>query len=273
MIRYDAHIHAMNGPVVPKDLLSKMEKADLFGGCVFSNCPPEYDPKTGTSYEARMEEIAAWTQSCGDRLFPVLWIHPYEDGIIEKVRDAAKRGVCAFKIICNNFSVGEERCLTMLREIAALGKPVFFHSGILWDGQVSSVYNRPMNWEAVLPIEGLRFSLGHCSWPWIDECIALYGKFAAARWTSNTAEMFFDTTPGTPMIYREELLTKLYKIGYDVSRNVFFGTDSLAHEYDPDHVSAWLNHDGAILDKLEIGLAERENMYSRNLLRFLGKDE
>ena len=63
------------------------------------------------------------------------------------------------------------------KEIAKLNVPVIFHTGILWDGRVSSNYNRPLHWESLLPITNLRFSMGHCSWPWVDECIALYGKF------------------------------------------------------------------------------------------------
>ncbi len=268
---FDAHLHAFNTVPDPDGLLRAMEQANVYGGCIFSNCPPEYDPKAGTSYETRVEEVLTWTKGYENRLFPVLWIHPYEDNIIEKVHDAAARGVDAFKIICGDFSVAEEPCLKLLTEIAALNKPVFFHSGILWDGKVSSVYNRPMNWEAVLPIKGLRFSLAHCSWPWIDECIALYGKFKFAHSTGSAAEMFFDTTPGTPMIYREELMTKLYKIGYDVSRNVFFGTDSAAHNYNPSYVSDWLRCDRTLLDKLEVNETDWENMVSNNLLRFLGK--
>ena len=36
--------------------------------------------------------------------------------------------------------------------------------------------------------------------------------------------MFIDTTPGTPELYRREVLTKLFKI-YDVKDRVLFGTD------------------------------------------------
>ena len=266
---FDGHLHAMNQNKPACDLLAAMGEADISGGCIFSHCPAEYDPQSGTSYEERIAEVKAWTEGYEDRLFPVLWIHPHEKDIIEKVRDAAGRGISAFKMICNNFYVGDEDCLQVCREIAVLNKPIFFHSGILWDGKVSSCYNRPMNWEAILPIEGLRFSLAHCSWPWIDECIALYGKFSHA---AHAAQMFLDTTPGTPYIYREELLTKLYKIGYDVSQRVFFGTDSAAHAYDPTYVRSWLELDGSVLDRLEVSSADRENMYRNNLMRFLGKE-
>ena len=134
----------------------------------------------------------------------------------------------AFKVICANFYVYEEKSLELIREIAKLNKPIMFHTGILWDGLVSSNYNRPMNWEALLHIEGLRFSMGHCSWPWIDECIAMYGKFLdAKRRGQNTAEMYFDITPGTPDIYRHELFYKMFNIGYDVKNNILNASGSI----------------------------------------------
>ena len=270
---FDAHIHARQGKPVPEYLLSQMEKAGIYGGCVFSTRPVEYDPQKGLSFEERVNEVMEWSKGYEDRIFPILWIHPHEENIIEKINIAVERGICGFKIICNNFYVYEEQCIKVLTEIARLDKPVFFHSGILWDGQVSSQYNRPMNWEALLPIKGLRFSMGHCSWPWVDECIAMYGKFLNALLKGDTAEMFFDLTPGTPEIYREDLLTKLYTIGYDVSDNIMFGTDSYADVYNTAWPTKWLGIDGKIMDKLGISKENRGKMYYKNLLRFLGKTD
>jgi hypothetical protein len=85
--------------------------------------------------------------------------------------------------------------------------------------------------------------------------------------------MFFDITPGTPEIYREELLTKLYKIGYNVGDNVMFGTDSNSADYRAEWTKAWLETDRKILDKLGVSLENREKLYGMNLLRFLAKTE
>ena len=122
-----------------------------------------------------------------------------------------------------------------------------------------------------MDIEGIRFSMGHCSWPWIDECIALYGKFLNARAVGRSAEMFFDLTPGTPKIYREELFGKLYTIGYNVGDNVMFGLDSSVHQWSAAWAADWLKTDGIIMDELGISLENREKLYEKNLLRFLGK--
>ena len=268
---FDMHVHANNKITDKEKLILNMNEAGVYGCCVFSACPCEYDENEGISFEERLNEVFSIQKGYEDRIFPVLWIHPYEENIIENIHIAVDKGICGFKIICSDFYVYEEQCIRVLTEIASLGKPVFFHSGILWDGQISSSYNRPLNWEALLHIKGLRFSMGHCSWPWIDECIALYGKFLNSLLKGDTAEMFFDLTPGTPEIYREELFTKLFDIGYDVGNNIMFGTDSNADEYSSDWTSFWLKTDNLIMDKLGVSGEIRNKIYYDNLLRFLGK--
>ena len=272
---FDMHIHAEGTLPCPKNLLGNMAKAGVFGGCVFSSPPYEQGMEAsdlgGMDFEDRLAEVLSWCKGYEDRLFPVLWVHPEEKDILSKVEIAARAGIVAFKMICADYYVYEEKPMALLRKIAALDKPVIFHSGILWDGKASSSYNRPLNFEALLDIEGIRFSMGHCSWPWIDECIAMYGKFLNARTGNKHAEMFFDITPGTPKIYREELFRKLYTLGYNVGDNVMFGLDSSAHAWSEKWAADWLKTDGAIMDELGISLANREKLYEKNLLRFLGK--
>lgn len=260
------HIHNFGGTPDPKSLLDKMNKAGVFGGCVFSDWPQNAD------FDTRLKDVLAWTAGYPDRLFPVMWIHPYEENIFENIKKAVDSGIAAFKMICTDYYIYEDQPMQLLKEIAKLKKPVFFHSGILWDGEVSSNYNRPLNWESLLKIEGLRFSMGHCSWPWIDECIAMYGKFMNAN-GKNNAEMFFDITPGTPEIYRRELVTKLFTIGYDVGDNIMFGTDASADSYRAEWCSKWLAIDSKIMDELGVSLQNRQKLYHDNLMRFLGKTD
>jgi predicted TIM-barrel fold metal-dependent hydrolase len=115
--------------------------------------------------------------------------------------------------------------------------------------------------------------MGHCSWPWHDECIAVYGKFLNYYLTRQSSEMFFDVTPGTPVIYREELLTKLFTVGYDVENNIMFGTDGTAHTYNPTWTKQWLDKDAEIFDRLGVGDELRQKLYHDNVLRFLGLKE
>ncbi len=267
---FDMHIHNFSDKVDPEGMLARMDEAGVYGGCVFSNWPDRANKQFGVSFDERLRDVMKWAEGNEGRIFPVIWVHPYENNVMENVRRAKACGICAVKIICTDFYVYEEPCMELLRLCAELDLPVIFHSGILWDGGVSSKFNRPINWEALLEIEGLRFSMGHCSWPWIDECIALYGKFLNSLTMRNTAEMFFDITPGTPEIYRRELLTKLYTIGYDVGHNVMFGTDATAEDYKPQWAKKWLGIDGKILSDIGVSRTNLQRLYHDNLMRFLG---
>ncbi len=271
---FDSHIHSEVGKINPKDMLKEMNGIGVEGGAVISP-EPESPLGYGYSYETRMDCLEAWTKEVPEQVYPVLWIHPYEKDAIAKARDAVSRGVCAFKIICDCFYVYEEASINLLREIAKMNKPVIFHSGILWDGYDSSKYNRPLNWESLINVEGLRFSLAHCAWPWCDETIAMYGKFLSA-YTYNpqvSAEMFLDLTPGTPKIYRKDLIYKIYNCGYDTPRNVLFGTDSTANSYNTRWAREWVDRDSKIMDEIGVSKRLQELYFRENFMRFIGAQE
>ncbi len=191
---------------------------------------------------------------------------------MRQVDQAVRRGAQGFKIICNKFIPGHPKVLKLIRKIAELKKPVLFHSGILWDGRASSVYNRPVEFESLLEIQGLKFSLAHMAWPWCDELLAVYGKFqnALALRPNLSIEMFIDITPGTPPLYRREALEKLFRIGYDVENNIIFGSDSNTCDYSESWTSQWIKRDNAIYRKLQLSKKVVNKIYSENLLRFLG---
>ena len=161
--------------------------------------------------------------------------------------------------------------MALLHVIAKGGKSVCFHSGILWNGIPSGHFNRPVNWEYMLNVPKLKFSMGHCSWPWIDECIALYGKIQHAHSSQpDLCEMFLDLTPGTPVIYRRELITKLITVGYDVKHNILFGTDSNISDYRVEWSRKWQDIDNGLYEELGVDAETRRRIYSDNILRFFG---
>ena len=53
---YDMHIHSFNRPADARKLLSEMEMAGVYGGCVFSNWPEEANAAFGTPFEDRLSE-------------------------------------------------------------------------------------------------------------------------------------------------------------------------------------------------------------------------
>lgn len=269
----DGHIHIGPGPVDREALLDRMKAAGVEGGVLISLRPPTFRRLDGAADSAvqRLDNLLAWAG--GSRsLHPFFWIDPMEDGALDQVSLAVERGAMGFKIICGAFYPGEARALKVYAAIARAGKPILFHSGILWDGQPSGPFNRPANFEALLEIESLRFSLAHISWPWCDELIAVYGKMinAARRIGPTVPRMFIDTTPGTPPIYRREALTKLFTVGYPVEDNVIFGVDSSANQYSTAYAREWIDRDMEILRSIGVSEATRGKVFAGNLEGFLG---
>ena len=82
--------------------------------------------------------------------------------------------------------------------------------------------------------------------------------------------MFVDVTPGTPVIYRREVLRRLFMTGYDIEHNIIFGSDSNTQDYNTTWGREWITRDNGIYQ--ELGLKENvvEQIYAENLRRFLG---
>ena len=268
---YDMHIHLWPGEGNGEDLIKRLDAAAIYGGAVFSAPPAEMKMGDAGSGEERLERVLSFTEKYPERLIPVLWIHPDEEGVSSLVKIAAGRGIKGFKIICNNYYVYENKSMELLSQIAEVGLPICFHSGILWSPGVSGEYNRPLNWERLIEIPKIRFSLAHCSWPWYDECLALYGKFLFLSNQENfSAEMYLDLTPGTPQSYRRDLLTKLLTSGLDVDHHMMFGTDCGAGDYRVEWAKKWMKIDNEIYDGLGIQAEPRQRIFGGNMLRFFG---
>ena len=267
MQAYDLHVHGPGSIDSRDEFIQTLEQAGLYGAAIFSLRAEGMD--RGTPYEKRVSGVLEYCEGYDGRFFPVLWIHPFESNASAKARDAVNRGIKGFKIICNTYCVSDRLSMELMHTIAELDKPICFHSGILWDTRASGHFNRPINWECLIEVPRLRFSMGHCGWPWYDECIALFGKLQiAAAERSDVCEMFFDLTPTAPIATRCELLTKLFTSGYDVKHNILFGTDSGVNNYNAVFSKKWQDTDNAIYKELGLGSDVRKLIYQDNFLRF-----
>ena len=180
-MRIDAHIHTgleRNEYIVdPKGnqarLMEGLKNAGLDGAVILSVDPlkfSDWDP------EKRLEDCLLTCEG-EENLYPFYYLNPLETDALDQIDMAVKAGVYGFKMICSKYAPSDERCLLACEKIAQNDKPVLFHSGICWDGVPSANNNKPSNFEALIEIPRLRFCLAHVSWPWYDECIAVYGKF------------------------------------------------------------------------------------------------
>jgi len=268
----DGHIHISDPEGSPSAFRTQLTRAGMDGALLISLPPALAGLKPdGVPADRRIAQVLEYTEG-RPHMFAFLWIDPMDDEVFGQIDEAVRRGIAGFKVICHDYYPGDDRAMKVFRYVAVKGKPILFHSGILWDGQPSSRYNRPAEFEALLDINGLKFSLAHIGWPWCDELIAVYGKFlnAYARRPDLGVEMFVDVTPGTPEIYRREALTKLFGVGYDVEDNVVFGSDCSAEPYNAKWTRDWIARDRAIYEEMGLSESAQENIFSGNLLRFVG---
>jgi predicted TIM-barrel fold metal-dependent hydrolase len=267
----DCHVHMMNGGS-KEGFIKSLDTAGICKAMVLA--PPPSSFKYGDSDAPRpaadrLKAVMDYA-NFSDRFLPMFWIDPLEEDALEQADKAVEAGVKGFKVICNRYFPGDERPMKVWEHIAGLGKPILFHSGILYSTPHASTYNRPVNFEPLFDIPKLKFAMAHVSWPWHDECLAVYGYWSSRNHRGNTTtELFIDTTPGTPRIYREEVMTKLYTIGYNVEDNVMYGSDCHV-DYDSDYARDIIDRDKKYLDKCNISQEAQEKYFSGNTMRFLG---
>ncbi len=268
----DVHVHHLpNGKeITAKSILNAMDKTGLEKIAIISWYGEDLDEQ-----ERNIEETAKIISECSDRLYGLAWIEPKHntpiDSLEKIIYDRKYRG---FKMIPNTWYPGEERILPYYEKMAELGVPCLFHSGILYFHTYSSKYCRPVYYEDLIKINKFKFALAHISWPWTDECLALFGQWRALKNKYKiTSEMFVDTTPGTPPEYREDALRKLLAFG---AENVMlFGTDNTISGQHIDNVTEiWKTHlqkDINIYKKLSVPESTIEKILSANFERFFSK--
>lgn len=270
----DCHIHHNEICDTPELFVQKRRQAGVSGGILFSREPASFQNQKARPGESenRLKDILRYTEGQPD-LYPFFFIDPLEDGAMEQVDMAVEAGIAGFKAICCHHYPQDSRAMKVWERIAQKDKPLLLHSGILYNDSPSADFNRPGNFEHLFYIDGLRFAMAHISWPWVDELIAVYGKWnywkLEAPSTRVTAELFVDVTPGTPPIYREEALTKALTVGYpSFPSHLLFGTDA-SSRYDSARVARQIQGDRTVYQKLGLTEEEQEAVFSGNLLRFL----
>lgn len=269
----DGHIHIGGTGARPAPFLERLHQAGIDGGIVFSAFPENLN-RQAEPFEKRLDHVLGFCS--GEKLlFPFFFLDPTAETALEQVDRAVAAGVAGFKIICNTFYPSDPRCMETYRHIASLGKPVVFHSGILWDGtNPSGKYNRPVEFESLLTVRNFRFALAHISWPWCDECVAVYGKLDhAVKQSGAFGGMRIDNTPGTPKIYREDALKKVLMSGYDVLGSLYFGADNSVEDYNAAWAREWIALDTAIYERLGLTKDQVARIFSQNVLDFVAGDK
>ena len=298
----DCHVHlipeSLGGYDNAEDILRSMDEAGIDKIFLFSPIPRELKLKDKylvykESQEKQRESIktvAKVVTTDPQRLIGFAWIDPClphaENEVERAIVDYKLRGI---KMIPIHWYPYEERIFPAYSKIQEMSVPIIFHSGILFGGGDSSRFCRPTFYEVLLHFPEIKFALAHVGWPWTDECIATAARFEAAlgearsfaprliesqkqQLTSdrgkNKSQMYIDITPGTPLIYRTEVLRKAINIlGED---RLIYGSDAFTTLEMTKFFKKVLENDKRRLDE-ELGLSKeaQDKIMGKNAMALL----
>jgi predicted TIM-barrel fold metal-dependent hydrolase len=225
---WDCHCH-LRGDETGAYVLEQMDAAGVERANLFSRYPGRGKgaDESVTQAEVReaVEQVAAVQAADPARIFGLVFANPRAEGMVEEIeRGIADKGLHGAKLIPDHWSPTDELLFPIYEKLRELGKPIQFHSGILYGFGDSSRFCRPVLYEALVNFPGLRFSLAHIGWPWVDECLAVFGRFrAAAGYRTDDCRMWIDTCRGTPDAWREEALRKA--VPFCGMERLMFGVD------------------------------------------------
>jgi uncharacterized protein len=265
----DCHIHA-HGDEKGEEVLKAMDQVGLERIVLFS-VPPHrgLEPGAIPPPDAHRKVIDRLDEVCAadpDRLLGFAWIEPTLPDALEAIDYAfGEKNLRGVKMIPNHWYPGDEPAQICYQRIENYGKPMLFHSGILWDTSDTSQYCRPAFYEIMLHYPGIRFALAHISWPWTDECLAVNGKFRANQAGERTS--YIDITSGAPRIWKVDALRKaLCYLGDD---HIIYGSDSHLPG-GADYAAERLREDTEMLQEAGASKETIERIMTTNALRWLG---
>jgi len=239
---WDCHIHLRRNSTAD-ELLTGMDQAGITRVSAFSFYAGDTSGKcTPTEPAAARESIdhmAAVQAVDPDRIWGLFWADPRTEGICDLLEYAIlEKGLHGIKMIPAQWAPTDEVCFPVYEKMRELGKVIQFHSGILYGFGDSSRFCRPVLYEALINFPGIKFSLAHISWPWVDECLATFGHFrSASGYKDDGKGMWIDTCRGTPDAWREEALRKA--VPFVGCKRLMYGTDGVPQglaQYATEHI-------------------------------------
>ncbi len=269
----DIHWHP-KGDETPRQVALAIEKAGLEKAVVIAPYFAGGDELPGMPMEDANRWIAKTAREAPDRIIGFAWIEPTLPGAVDEVeRCIADYGLRGVKMIPNHWYPTDEAVFPVYEKIQEMGVPILFHSGILYGYEDCSRFCQPVLFEALIHFPGIKFALAHISWPWVDECLAVYGRFEA-QWHDyhgkrplvKEIQMWIDITPGTPPAWREDALRKA--VAFAGEDHLIWGSDTIACNV--EWTRRTLESDRRIFSQ-QLGLpaSSQEKIFGGNLLRFL----
>jgi len=265
----DVHIHT-RGTEDGAEILKAMDRVGLERVVLLGVPPYESDEaqRSKRPHQVVVDKLAQQVQADPDRLIGFAWIEPPLPDAVQAVDYAlGEKGLLGVKMIPNKWYPADERAQACYAKINDYGKPMLFHTGILWGTSDTSQYCRPAFYEIMFHYPRIRFAMAHISWPWTDECIAVNLKFKVnqtGEWTS-----YIDITSGAPRIWKVDALYKALNCVGD--EHLLFGSDAFLPDGE-EMVRGRLREDEQMLREAGASDETVKRVLSANALKWLEID-
>ncbi len=269
----DCHVHT-EGTETAAEIVAALDRAGTDRAILFAPYHGGEVGYPGTGMEDANRWLGGIARELPDRVIGFCWIEPTLPGAVQELeRCIGDYGLAGVKMIPNHWYPTDKVAFPVYEEIQELGVPVIFHAGILYGYEDGSRFCQPVLYEALINFPGVRFALAHLAWPWVDECLATYGRFRAQYRTYHgkrpavrEMQMWIDLTPGTPPAWRADALRKA--LAFAGPEHLIWGSDSTPH-----HAEGALRireQDRQILtSQLGLPADAQEEIFGGNLERFL----
>lgn len=261
----DCHVHVLGDySKTTKEALAALDAAGVDRAVVMSDDPSEHpDVPTNTEY------VLGLAREADGRIIPFVWLNPLADDVLEVLTWAEGEGIRGVKLIPHGWFPYDPPLLRVYEKIERLGLPILFHSGILWLWGDTSRQCRPTNFEILMEYPGIRFALGHCSWPWCYECFCVINKIRNLRKQRglDSHQAFGDLTPGMPEDQRQHMVN--FALNFIGDEHLIFGTDDVVGgDYGRTVVESFQR----VFDQLDLPQETRGKIWYKNALRWLGEE-
>ena len=263
----DAHLHC-SGQENASGVLRSLDEAGVDVGVLLAPFLSEgFSLDDADSLRRGNEHLAELVRGHGDRLIGFAVVDPRDPAAPAHLRHAVETlGLSGVKMVPTGWYPYDAAVQPVFAEARRLEIPVLFHSGIFIDGR-SGRFCRPSFFEALRDHPGLKVTLAHLGWPWVDEAIAV-GLIDRIHGVPPGDAMFrFDISFGPPPPYRKECLGRALEVlGAD---SLQFGSDCFLPCSGAQIAErmGWV-HD--LLDELEVDAAARAQIWSGTASAWLG---
>lgn len=266
----DAHVHC-SGTERTGDVLRSLDEAGIDMAVLLAPfLSVGFSLDDAASLQCANLHLSRLVREHHDRLVGFAVVDPRDPAAPQHLRHAIETlGLRGAKMVPTGWYPYDADVQPVFAEARALGIPLLFHSGIFIDGR-SGRFCRPTFFEALRDHPGLKVTLAHLGWPWVDEAIAV-GLIDRIHGVPTDDVMFrFDISFGPPPPYRREALSRALEVlGPELLQ---FGSDCFL-PCSGAHIAERMGWVHTLLDELDVSASGRARIWGGTAAAWLGLHE